>query len=299
MIASRIRFGEKPAGRASAAASPRRRPRRSRCREPLSSTATDIASTIRSAIWGAPVPITWISTTATARPSTTPATRCSARWRCAPWVAPIATTVAMQAKIGCGSGSSSTHRYHAASAATAVCRIAWVRDAQAAAGEAEGSHTYYSCPSAACHSVPQVRDLRCALSRHRHEVSAGPEPGLPAAAVHRRRLPRAGVGLDVAGGAVVSGSFQAYDQTYLVDALQRLGDGFVGVAKVPRGHHRRRGAGAATRPACARAARTSTAARDFDFVAARTARRTSSRAGTSRSTRDPTDSRGCAPFRGS
>ena len=38
--------------------------------------------------------------------------------------------------------------------------------------------------------------------------------------------------LDVMGGAVVSGSFQAYDQTYLVDALQRLGDGFVGVANL-------------------------------------------------------------------
>jgi predicted TIM-barrel fold metal-dependent hydrolase len=40
-------------------------------------------------------------------------------------------------------------------------------------------------------------------------------------------------GLEVAGGAVVSGSFQAYDQTYLVDALQRLGPGFAGVANVP------------------------------------------------------------------
>ncbi|HEX6024272.1 MAG TPA: amidohydrolase family protein [Solirubrobacter sp.] len=40
-------------------------------------------------------------------------------------------------------------------------------------------------------------------------------------------------GLDVAGGAVVSGSFQAFDQTYLVDALARLGDGFVGVANLP------------------------------------------------------------------
>ena len=39
--------------------------------------------------------------------------------------------------------------------------------------------------------------------------------------------------LGVAGGAVVSGSFQAYDQTYLVDALRRLGDGFVGVANLP------------------------------------------------------------------
>jgi predicted TIM-barrel fold metal-dependent hydrolase len=40
-------------------------------------------------------------------------------------------------------------------------------------------------------------------------------------------------GLDVVAGAVVSGSFQAYDQTYLVDALARLGPGFVGVANVP------------------------------------------------------------------
>lgn len=38
---------------------------------------------------------------------------------------------------------------------------------------------------------------------------------------------------DAAGGAVVSGSFQAYDQTYLVDALARLGPTFVGVAQVP------------------------------------------------------------------
>src|SRR4051794_24842294 len=38
---------------------------------------------------------------------------------------------------------------------------------------------------------------------------------------------------NAAGGAVVSGSFQAYDQTYLIDALQRLGPGFVGVAQVP------------------------------------------------------------------
>lgn len=39
--------------------------------------------------------------------------------------------------------------------------------------------------------------------------------------------------LDITGGAVVSGSFQAYDQTYLVDALEQLGPNFVGVANVP------------------------------------------------------------------
>lgn len=44
---------------------------------------------------------------------------------------------------------------------------------------------------------------------------------------YRARFPEA------AGGAVVSGSFQAYDQTYLVDALRRLGPTFVGVAQVP------------------------------------------------------------------
>lgn len=35
------------------------------------------------------------------------------------------------------------------------------------------------------------------------------------------------------GGAVVSGSFQAFDQTYLMDALQKLGPSFVGVTQLP------------------------------------------------------------------
>src|SRR5262245_13211325 len=39
--------------------------------------------------------------------------------------------------------------------------------------------------------------------------------------------------LDVTGGAVVSGSFQAMDQTYLVDALERLGSTYVGVTQLP------------------------------------------------------------------
>jgi len=41
--------------------------------------------------------------------------------------------------------------------------------------------------------------------------------------------------LGVTGGAVVSGSFQAYDQTYLLDALTQLGEGFYGVANIPPG----------------------------------------------------------------
>lgn len=40
-------------------------------------------------------------------------------------------------------------------------------------------------------------------------------------------------GLPVIGGAVVSGSFQAFDQTYLVAALAKLGPGFVGVTQLP------------------------------------------------------------------
>lgn len=39
--------------------------------------------------------------------------------------------------------------------------------------------------------------------------------------------------LRIVGGAVVSGSFQAFDQTYLLDALERLGPTFVGVTQLP------------------------------------------------------------------
>ncbi len=39
--------------------------------------------------------------------------------------------------------------------------------------------------------------------------------------------------LGISGGAVVSGSFQAFDQQYLVAALQELGPGFVGVTQIP------------------------------------------------------------------
>jgi predicted TIM-barrel fold metal-dependent hydrolase len=39
--------------------------------------------------------------------------------------------------------------------------------------------------------------------------------------------------LDLVGGAVVSGSFQGFDQSYLLDALDRLGPSFVGVTSCP------------------------------------------------------------------
>jgi len=40
-------------------------------------------------------------------------------------------------------------------------------------------------------------------------------------------------GYDLRGGAIVSGSFQAFDQSYLLAALRRLGPDFVGVTQVP------------------------------------------------------------------
>lgn len=46
---------------------------------------------------------------------------------------------------------------------------------------------------------------------------------------YRRRADELGV----TGGAVVSGSFQAFDQGYLLDALKTLGPTFVGVANIP------------------------------------------------------------------
>ena len=44
---------------------------------------------------------------------------------------------------------------------------------------------------------------------------------------------RAASSFNLAGGAVVSGSFQAFDQDYLLAALQRLGPSFVGVTQLP------------------------------------------------------------------
>lgn len=41
------------------------------------------------------------------------------------------------------------------------------------------------------------------------------------------------MGLEAAGGAVVSGSFQGFDQTYFADAIDKLGDNFVGVTQLP------------------------------------------------------------------
>ncbi|WP_234859100.1 amidohydrolase family protein [Aquimarina aquimarini] len=39
--------------------------------------------------------------------------------------------------------------------------------------------------------------------------------------------------LEIAGGAIVSGSFQKFDQEYLIDSLNQLGDNYYGVANIP------------------------------------------------------------------
>lgn len=38
---------------------------------------------------------------------------------------------------------------------------------------------------------------------------------------------------NLAGGAVISGSFQGFDQTYLISALEKLGPDFVGITQLP------------------------------------------------------------------
>ena len=38
---------------------------------------------------------------------------------------------------------------------------------------------------------------------------------------------------DITGGAIVSGSFQGFDQSYILDALQTLGEQYVGVVNLP------------------------------------------------------------------
>ena len=46
---------------------------------------------------------------------------------------------------------------------------------------------------------------------------------------YRKRI----AGLEITGGAVVSGSFQGFDQGYLIEALRALGPTYVGVTQIP------------------------------------------------------------------
>lgn len=54
---------------------------------------------------------------------------------------------------------------------------------------------------------------------------------LPDKFTHKDYLERASA-YDLCGGAIVSGSFQAFDQSYLIDALEKLGPSFVGVTQL-------------------------------------------------------------------
>jgi predicted TIM-barrel fold metal-dependent hydrolase len=74
-------------------------------------------------------------------------------------------------------------------------------------------------------------DSHCHIIDHRFPVIANQgytPPHFPLEDYFAQARP-----LGVEGGAVVSGSFQGFDQTYLGEALKRLGQGWVGVAQIP------------------------------------------------------------------
>jgi len=92
----------------------------------------------------------------------------------------------------------------------------------AAGGAAEG---------AAMPSARRLFDSHCHIIDHRFPIVANQgytPPNFPLEDYLARARP-----LGVVAGAVVSGSFQANDQTYLADALPRLGAGWVGVTQIP------------------------------------------------------------------
>lgn len=74
-------------------------------------------------------------------------------------------------------------------------------------------------------------DSHCHIIDHRFPIIANQgyvPPDFPLEAYLARARP-----LGVAAGAVVSGSFQGNDQSYLLDVLPRLGSGWVGVTQLP------------------------------------------------------------------
>jgi predicted TIM-barrel fold metal-dependent hydrolase len=77
-------------------------------------------------------------------------------------------------------------------------------------------------------------DSHCHIIDHRFPIVANQgyvPPAFPLEAYLAQARP-----LGVEAGAIVSGSFQANDQTYLRDALPRLGPGWVGVTQIPHDH---------------------------------------------------------------
>ena len=77
-------------------------------------------------------------------------------------------------------------------------------------------------------------DSHCHIIDHRFPIVANQgyvPPAFPLNAYLAEAKP-----LGVEAGAIVSGSFQANDQTYLMDVLPRLGAGWVGVTQIPHDH---------------------------------------------------------------
>jgi predicted TIM-barrel fold metal-dependent hydrolase len=77
----------------------------------------------------------------------------------------------------------------------------------------------------------RIFDSHCHIIDHRFPIVANQgytPPDFPLEAYVARARP-----LGVMAGAIVSGSFQATDQSYLMDALPRLGAGWVGVTQIP------------------------------------------------------------------
>jgi predicted TIM-barrel fold metal-dependent hydrolase len=78
---------------------------------------------------------------------------------------------------------------------------------------------------------PRLFDGHFHIIDHRFPIAANQgytPPNFPLDAYLAEARP-----LGVVAGALVSGSYQANDQTYLMDALPRLGTGYVGVTQIP------------------------------------------------------------------
>jgi predicted TIM-barrel fold metal-dependent hydrolase len=91
--------------------------------------------------------------------------------------------------------------------------------------------TTISATSSTAQQHRRLFDGHCHIIDHRFPIVANQgytPPDFPLDAYLAQAKP-----LGVVAGAVVSGSFQADDQTYLMDALPRLGVGWVGVTQIP------------------------------------------------------------------
>jgi predicted TIM-barrel fold metal-dependent hydrolase len=91
--------------------------------------------------------------------------------------------------------------------------------------------TAISATSSTAQQHRRLFDGHCHIIDHRFPIVANQgytPPDFPLDAYLAQAKP-----LGVVAGAVVSGSFQADDQTYLMDALPRLGVGWVGVTQIP------------------------------------------------------------------